>query len=347
MRQVVRSRYSIRTRATAVLVLCSFVPTFLIAEPLQARAQGIQLEKARLDRANAAARYSAPVKPPKAIPAPKSLHENLKPLSLDQAKALRVKSNTRSLSSSYITLLDPVGHLTQRAPQQAAMVSLPRLVTSAPASARPKLTSAFRHLMRGELLLARDEQPEQAISEFRLSSRIANHAGSASRVIRNVCSYDTGLALFYNEQYKEAVTHLSSLLASHEPLANVSRLDATLMLRHARACAGYHADRAKAGITEPTKLSPLCGVEAIAAWLRANGRTYGKQQIRPLCRVTGEGSNLQDLKECANKLGLHSYVFTGDTQGLKNLPKPLVAFVEHDHFVAVTDANDTGVTYLC
>ena len=38
---------------------------------------------------------------------------------------------------------------------------------------------------------------------------------------------------------------------------------------------------------------------------------------------------------------------TCDEEGLKALPKPLVAYVEHDHYIAVVDATDRGVSYLC
>ena len=65
----------------------------------------------------------------------------------------------------------------------------------------------------------------------------------------------------------------------------------------------------------------MCGIEAIAAWLRANGRPYDKKTVLPTCRVTGEGSNLSDLERAASKLGLHHYVFTADEAGLKALPR--------------------------
>jgi hypothetical protein len=38
---------------------------------------------------------------------------------------------------------------------------------------------------------------------------------------------------------------------------------------------------------------------------------------------------------------------TADDAALKALPKPLAAFVEHDHFIAVTSADRAGVSYLC
>ena len=56
---------------------------------------------------------------------------------------------------------------------------------------------------------------------------------------------------------------------------------------------------------------------------------------------------MADLERAADKLGLHHYVFAADTEGLKALPSVLVGYVEHDHFVAITKTDSTGVTYLC
>ncbi len=56
---------------------------------------------------------------------------------------------------------------------------------------------------------------------------------------------------------------------------------------------------------------------------------------------------MEDVIDAGKKLGLNVPVFGSDDQGLIALPKPLVAFVEHDHFIAVTKADKHGVTYLC
>lgn len=246
-------------------------------------------------------------------------------------------------------MLDSTGHLKQLPDASAPSGDAPlRALAHGANSALPASTlAAYRHLRRGEILLARDEQPEIARSEFAAAARLAVGSGLAARAVRETAAYDTGLALFYAGRYQPAAEHLQHLLASHTALFSISRRDASLFLRHARACAGYHAERSKAGITEPLHIEPLCGIEAIAAWQRAHGRKYDKATLLPTCRVTGEGSSLKDLEDAADRLKLSHVVLTADEEGLKALPKPLVAFVEHDHFIAITAADASGVTYLC
>ncbi len=65
-------------------------------------------------------------------------------------------------------------------------------------------------------------------------------------------------------------------------------------------------------------------------------------------RVTGRGSSDKDVVAACEKLGdVTATVYRGDEATLRALPKPLIAHVEHDHFVAVVKADKTGVTYSC
>lgn len=63
--------------------------------------------------------------------------------------------------------------------------------------------------------------------------------------------------------------------------------------------------------------------------------------------MTGRGSNLRDVLNAAKKLGVVARPVTADDRGLIALPKPLVAYVEHDHYIAVVRADKRGVSYLC
>ncbi len=119
------------------------------------------------------------------------------------------------------------------------------------------------------------------------------------------------------------------------------------MERHAAACAGYHDEHIAFGIPEPPRLDPMCGVAALAVWLRAHHKNYSQNSLLKACRVTGEGSTLGDVLTAAKKLGLDAKAVTADDTGLKELPKPALAYVEHDHFIAVTKADKKGVTYIC
>ena len=118
-------------------------------------------------------------------------------------------------------------------------------------------------------------------------------------------------------------------------------------MRHARACAGYHAERLALGIPEPSRLDPLCGVSAIAQALKAAGKPYDKARLLANVRVTGRGSNMQDLVTGAERLGFNVHVVRTTDQGLIDLPKPLICFAEHDHFISVLHADKQGVEYLC
>ena len=51
--------------------------------------------------------------------------------------------------------------------------------------------------------------------------------------------------------------------------------------------------------------------------------------------------------DAGKKFGLNTHALTADDQGLIAMPKPLVAYVEQDHFVALIRADKEGVAYLC
>ncbi len=101
------------------------------------------------------------------------------------------------------------------------------------------------------------------------------------------------------------------------------------------------------GIPEPPFLDPYCGAAALATGLRAFGLPYDRDHVAAKCHITGEGDDLQDLMNAGRQLGVHLHSIRTNDQGLKDLPKPLIAHVEQDHFVAVTQADKSGVTYLC
>ena len=56
---------------------------------------------------------------------------------------------------------------------------------------------------------------------------------------------------------------------------------------------------------------------------------------------------MADVIAAARKLGRTAYPIAADDKALINLPKPMVAYVEHDHFIALLRADRQGVSYLC
>jgi RHS repeat-associated protein len=203
--------------------------------------------------------------------------------------------------------------------------------------------AAWYHVWLGEWELAHNQQPKVAIGHFRQAMRLANRRDR----VYGLASYDAAMAVYYEGAYADAVDAFKPLATFRPTLAGYDPRKAIYWLRHAVSCAGYHAQRSRAGIPEPPRLDPYCAAAALATCLKAIGRPYDRQTVLKACRVTGEGSNLQDVLDAAKKLGVTADTVTADEKGLVSLPKPLVAYVEHDHFVAVTKADKSGVTYLC
>jgi hypothetical protein len=129
--------------------------------------------------------------------------------------------------------------------------------------------------------------------------------------------------------------------------AGLDRADASLMMRHAMGCLGYHLGNSRLGIPEPPVLDPYCGAASLAASLKYLGLPFDRRSVASLCSVTEEGSNLQDLLDAGKKLGASTYPVSADDRGLMAMPKPAIAFVEEDHFISVVRADKKGVAYLC
>lgn len=162
-----------------------------------------------------------------------------------------------------------------------------------------------------------------------------------------LATYDSAVAFYYGGAYQAATEVFHSLCRRETGMSGYDMRTATLWWRHAGACAGYHAERSALGIPEPPRLDPLCGVAAVAASLHALFLPFDKKTLLAACRVTGEGSTLDDLIASGKKLGVTIQPLSADEKGLMALPKPLVAYVEHDHFVSVVGSDKRGVSYLC
>jgi YD repeat-containing protein len=237
------------------------------------------------------------------------------------------------------TLLTPIGTLS-RDVSEAEVARWKRELRREDLRTEP---AARLHLWLGEVEIARNKEPERALEQFRL----AQHLVRRSSPVYGCAAYDRAVTLFYQGAYSLAAPAFRDLLALKSRLHGYSRSDCALWARHAAACAGYHAQHARLGITEPSRLDPLCGVASLAACMRAHDRPYDRTTLLTHCRMTGLGNNMQDLARCAKRLGMSAWTVKADEEGLKRLPKPLVAYVEQDHFVAVTRADNDGVSYLC
>ena len=240
--------------------------------------------------------------------------------------------------------------------------------------------AAWLHLWLGEYEMAHNQHPRLARWHFRVAASLGRSSlrqasslhqslspdGRASSPLSRatghdrdlpqatpgssclgLAEYDTALALFYEGAYRDAGEAFRHLIAVHTPTSGYDPSRCALWLRRANACAGYHAERADLGIPEPPRLDPLCGAAALAACLRSLGLPYDQRTVLAACRVTGEGSTLQDVVQAGPRLGVSIRAVSADERGFLALPKPLVAHVEHDHFLVVVSADRKGVTYLC
>lgn len=191
--------------------------------------------------------------------------------------------------------------------------------------------------------MAHDEQPEPAARQF----RAARHLVGVHSPPYGVAAYDQAICSFQEGAYAEAVSAFERLNGRKTGVTGIDHRHASLWARHAAACAGYHEQRARLGIVEPERRDPRCGAAGLAVCLRALGRPYDLKTVLAACRVTGIGSSMRDLQDACDKLGLSARAVTADDAGLSVLPKPLVAHVEHDHFIAVLATDATYATYLC
>ena len=199
--------------------------------------------------------------------------------------------------------------------------------------------SQWLRLWLAEADLAR-EYPQVAIGRIDALLR-----SGPSPEVRGLARHDRAMALFYSGRYGEARRAFEAELRGED--VGFDRREAALWSRHARACEGYHADNARVGIFEPERLDPLCGVSTVAVSMRALGLPHDRSGMSKAVRHTGEGSTMRDLQDACDRLGVAAHPVQATEKGLRALPKPLVAHVEHDHFVTVVETDDEGVEYVC
>ena len=244
------------------------------------------------------------------------------------------------------TIIDEIGRLSQPVPQSDAAEWRSALKIESASTDKGILGRAYfaqRRVWLGEYLLAVDQAPIEAEQQLRDACALTTNADP----LHGTALYDLGLCVFYQHDFEASVDYYRHMLKEKPEPAGLDRANASLMLRHAIACLGYHKGNARLGIPEPPVLDPLCGAASLAASLRSLNLAYDRGTVLAHCRVTEEGSSLQDLIDAGRKLGAAVYPLSADERGLILLPKPAIAFVEQDHFVSVVHADSKGVSYLC
>jgi RHS repeat-associated protein len=201
---------------------------------------------------------------------------------------------------------------------------------------------AQQHIWLGEVALAGDEDVATAAYHFAAVS----HLKGVRHDLLGLARYDQAVTLFDHSTFMAAATAFKSLLASKQS-EGYSRRNCTFWLRRAESAAGRQLEREAMGIPEPSHLDPECAAAALAICFHSLGLPDSRSFVLSILHVTGEGSTLQDIEDAARRVGMVARPVVADDEGLMALPKPAVAFVEHDHFVCLTGASRQGVTYVC
>jgi RHS repeat-associated protein len=202
--------------------------------------------------------------------------------------------------------------------------------------------TAQLHIWLGEAALAGDQDVATAAYHFAAVLRLRGVAPDLAGLAR----YDQAVTMFDHCTFMAAASAFSKLLSAKNA-QGYSRRNCTFWLRRAESIAARQNARMEMGIPEPSHLDPDCAAAAVAVCLRSLGLPSAKSFVLSKIHVTGEGSTLQDIVDAGRRLGLEVKPIAADDAGLKALPKPTIAFVEHDHFICVTDTDKEGVSYLC
>lgn len=320
-------------RRSRLLPPIAFGTTFLFSWTTLAALPVIALAQAK--QTHRTAHRETELKP---IPLPQPPVHLTVPTFPHQALDLAKPSASIPMPPSSWSLLDEVGRL----PKPLAPEQIAQWKSTVHNRNQHSTETARAHIRLGEWELAANQEPDRAIWHFRQAQKLALRSASEF----GLATYDTALALYYAGAYSPAAEAFHKVLKQHG-LHGFDRRTCALFSRHADACAGYHAERAKLGIPEPPRLDPLCGVAALAACLRTLGFPSDKPTLLAASHVTGEGNSLQDVMEAAHKLGAEARSVGADDAALMALPKPMIAYVEHDHFICLLDANKAGISYLC
>lgn len=338
------------------------------ARPTTGTAEALSVRQL-LDRANRSARARAAQQAGFAAQAARYAHPHFTSFRYQQAAAEAARRPRRAGApvDPSISLLDEIGLLSHPVPPAQVKAWAKELQAGHSGAAR----AALLHVWVGEYELAKDQQPGLARTHFRqarlllaghksvsvpgqLSAQDASPARlwapghtAAPALTEGLAFYDDALGLYYQGAYREATSAFLRLLQPRTARSGYSRNRCTLWFRHAEACSGYHDQRSRMGIPEPTRLDPMCGPAALATCFRALGLPWDRKSVLSVCRATGEGSTMQDMMNAGKRRGASVRPLTADDQGLRALPKPLIAFVEHDHYIVVTGATARGVSYLC
>ncbi|MFE9748292.1 peptidase domain-containing ABC transporter [Saccharothrix saharensis] len=86
-----------------------------------------------------------------------------------------------------------------------------------------------------------------------------------------------------------------------------------------------------------------CGVACLTMVLNHHGRPLSPQEVRPLCPVGRDGTSAGGMVRAAKQLGMRAAGYPAVPAVFTQVPLPVIAHWEDDHFVVVERVSDRGV----
>ncbi|WP_416908124.1 MAG: NHLP family bacteriocin export ABC transporter peptidase/permease/ATPase subunit [Polymorphobacter sp.] len=89
-----------------------------------------------------------------------------------------------------------------------------------------------------------------------------------------------------------------------------------------------------------------CGAASLAMVLAHHGRQMSLDVLRGLCGVSRDGAKASSLLRAARALGLEAKGLKAEPHHLAELPMPMIAYVNFNHFLVVDGIDDKGVRII-
>lgn len=119
-------------------------------------------------------------------------------------------------------------------------------------------------------------------------------------------------------------------------LININNSNSNLLLIHETKGVNYVEDMSEYFQDKDN----TCGPASIKFLLSRYGMDYSESELLKYMHIDENGSNALQLSECFNKLGFNCSGLRTDYEGLLGQQKPLIAFVNGNHYVVVTSTGE-------
>jgi Peptidase C39 family len=205
--------------------------------------------------------------------------------------------------------------------------------------------AALLEMWAGEYELAVLDEPATAAERFLRAQKLTK----SEDPLYGWAVYNVAIAHWLSSKWEASAMAFNEALRGHKGrLCGFDRRLAALWLKKSKARLAEFETIGKLGIPRHTSLDKYCGAASLAICLEVQGIENNKKKVFDTIKMTGRGSSSADIVEAAKKLGAVAHeMMAPSNEALIALPKPLIAYVERDHFVTVESADKDGVVYRC